>query len=179
MPPRGWPGWKTSPAPADPAPSAATVAPRLSPSPSSPPQQLGITHWSTRTLAKHLGVSRMTVGRVWAEHDLKPWRTETFKFPTDPELHAKVHDLSGLYLDPPAGAIVVCVDEKPQIQALDRTAPTLPLRPGLAERRTHDYARTRTTNEVTAGPAFRPGYCGPEAHPRPGRPAAGTARRRV
>jgi Winged helix-turn helix len=72
-----------------------------------PPQQLGITHWSTRTLAKHLGVSRMTVGRVWAEHDLKPWRTETFKFSTDPELHAKVHDLSGLYLDPPAGAIQV------------------------------------------------------------------------
>jgi transposase len=65
-----------------------------------PPQQLGITHWSTRALARQLGVSRMTVARVWAEHDLKPWRVETFKFSTDPELHAKVADLCGLYLDP-------------------------------------------------------------------------------
>jgi transposase len=104
-----------------------------------PPEQLGITHWSTRTLARHLSVSRMTVARVWAEHDLKPWRVETFKFSTDPKLHAKVADLCGLYLDPPAGAVVVCVDEKTQIQALDRTQPTLPLRPGLAERQTHDY----------------------------------------
>ena len=95
-----------------------------------PPQQLGITHWSTRSLARHLGVSRMTVARVWAEHDLTPWRVETFKFSTDPELQAKVEDLCGLYLDPPAGAVVLCVDDKPQVQALDRTAPTLPLRPG-------------------------------------------------
>ena len=95
-----------------------------------PPQQLGITHWSTRSLARHLGVSRMTVARVWAEHDLTPWRVETFKFSTDPELQAKVEDLCRLYLDPPAGAVVLCVDDKPQVQALDRTAPTLPLRPG-------------------------------------------------
>jgi transposase len=74
-----------------------------------PPQRLGITHWSTRSLARHLGVSRMTVARVWAEHDLKPWRMETFTFSTDPELHAKVADLCGLYLDPPAGAVVVCM----------------------------------------------------------------------
>jgi biotin operon repressor len=87
-----------------------------------PPPQLGVTHWSTRSLAKHLGVSRMTVARVWAEHDLTPWRTETFTFSTDPQLHAKVEDLCGLYLDPPAGAVVLCVDEKPQIRALDRTA---------------------------------------------------------
>jgi hypothetical protein len=106
--------------------------------PQPPPQQLGITHWSTRSLAKHLGVSRMTVARVWAENDLTPWRTETFQFSTDPQLHAKVDDLCGLYLDPPAGAVVLGIDEKPQIQALDRTAPTLPLRPGLAERRSHD-----------------------------------------
>jgi transposase len=116
----------------------------------SPPQQLGITHWSTRSLAKHLGVSRMTVARVWAEHHLTPWRTETFKFSTDPQLHAKVEDLCGLYLDPPAGAVVLCLDEKPQIQALDRTAPTLPLRPGLAERRTHDYVRHGVTDLFAA-----------------------------
>jgi transposase len=92
----------------------------------------------------------MTVARVWAEHDLKPWRTETFRFSTDPQLHAKVEDLCGLYLDPPAGAVVVCVDEKPQIQALDRTAPTLPLRPGLVERHTHDYVRHGVTDLFAA-----------------------------
>jgi transposase len=104
-----------------------------------PPADLGITHWSTRTLATHLKVSRMTVARVWADHDLAPHRLETFKFSADPQLLAKVTDICGLYLEPPAGAVVLCVDEKSQIQALDRTAPTLPLRPGLAERRTHDY----------------------------------------
>jgi hypothetical protein len=93
---------------------------------------------------------RMTVARVWAEHDLTPWRTETFKFSTDPQLHAKVEDLCGLYLDPPAGAVVLCIDEKPQIQALDRTAPTLPLRPGLAERHTHDYVRRGVTDLFAA-----------------------------
>jgi transposase len=92
----------------------------------------------------------MTVARVWAEHDLKPWRAETFRFSADPGLHAKVADLCGLYLDPPAGAIVVCIDEKPQIQALDRTAPTLPVRPGLAERRTHDYVRHGVTDLFAA-----------------------------
>jgi transposase len=92
----------------------------------------------------------MTVARVWAEHDLRPWRTETFKFSTDPQLHAKVADLCALYLTPPAGAIVVCVDEKPQIQALDRTQPTLPLRPGLAERHTHDYLRHGGTDLFAA-----------------------------
>jgi Winged helix-turn helix len=91
-----------------------------------PPKRLGITHWSTRALARHLGVSRMTVARVWAEHDLKPWRTETFKFSTDPELHAKVEDLCGLYLDPTGRRDRGVRGRKPQIQALDRTAPTLP-----------------------------------------------------
>jgi len=115
-----------------------------------PPAELAITHWSTRTLATHLKVSRMTVARVWADHDLVPHRLETFKFSTDPELLAKVTDLCGLYLAPPAGAVVLCVDEKSQIQALDRTAPTLPLRPGLAERRTHDYVRHGITSLFAA-----------------------------
>jgi hypothetical protein len=122
-----------------------------------PPERLGITHWSTRTLADHLGVSRMTVARVWADHDLAPHRVETFKFSTDPELLAKVTDICGLYLEPPAGAVVLCIDEKSQIQALDRTAPTLPLRPGLAERRP-------TTTSATASPA-----CSPPWRSRPGR----------
>jgi transposase len=115
-----------------------------------PPANLGITHWSTRTLAGHLKVSRMTVARIWADHDLAPHRLETFKFSTDPELLAKVTDLCALYLEPPAGAVVLCVDEKSQIQALDRTAPTLPLRPGLAERRTHDYVRHGITSLFAA-----------------------------
>jgi transposase len=105
---------------------AEILAVTLSP----PPQHLGVTHWSSRLLADQLGVSHNTVARVWAEHDLKPWRTETFKFSTDPQLEAKVRDVVGLYLDPPERAIVVCVDEKSQIQALARTAPNLPLRPG-------------------------------------------------
>ena len=90
------------------------------------------------------------MARVWAEHDLKPWRTETFKFSTDPQLEAKVRDVVGLYLHPPERAIVVCVDEKSQIQALDRTAPNLPLRPGSPERRTHDYTRHGTTTLFAA-----------------------------
>src|SRR5512132_3852397 len=125
---------------------AEILAVTLSP----PPEHLGVTHWSSRLLAGQLGVSHHTVARVWAEHDLKPWRTETFKFSTDPKLEAKVRDVVGLYLDPPERAIVVCVDEKSQIQALSRTAPSLPLRPGAAERRTHDYERHGTTTLFAA-----------------------------
>ena len=99
---------------------AEILAVTLSP----PPEHLGVTHWSSRLLADQLGISHNTVARVWAEHDLKPWRTETFKFSTDPQLEAKVRDVVGRYLDPPERAIVVWVDEKRQIQALDRTAPT-------------------------------------------------------
>src|SRR5512132_2550959 len=121
---------------------AATLTP--------PPEHLGVTHWSSRLLAAELGVSHNTVARVWAEHDLKPWRTETFKLSTDPELEAKVRDVVGLYLDPPAHAIVLCLDEKAQIQALSRTAPNLPLRPGSPERRTHDYVRHGTTTLFAA-----------------------------
>jgi transposase len=115
-----------------------------------PPAELGLTHWSTRTLASQLKVSRMTVARVWADHDLAPHRLESFKFSTDPELPAKVTDLCGLYLEPPAGAVVLCLDEKSQVQALDRTAPTLPLRPGLAGRRTHDDVRHGITGLFAA-----------------------------
>src|SRR5512133_282310 len=110
----------------------------------------GETHWSTRTLARELGVSNFTIATVWRDHGLKPWRTETFKFSTDLQLEAKIHDVVGLYLHPPEKAVVLCVDEKSQIQALDRTAPILPLRPGLAERRTHDYVRHGTTTLFAA-----------------------------
>ena len=103
-----------------------------------PPARLGVTHWSTRLLAAELGCGDATVARCWRRFGLKPWRRETFKFSTDPELEAKVRDVIGLYLNPPEKAIVLCVDEKSQIQALDRTQPILPLRPGLPERATHD-----------------------------------------
>jgi transposase len=115
-----------------------------------PPQTLGVTHWSSRLLAGELGISHSTVARVWAEHDLKPWQTETFKFSTDPELEAKVRDVVGLYLEPPAHAIVLCVDEKSQIQALERTRPVRPVAPGRVERRTHDYVRHGTTTLFAA-----------------------------
>jgi transposase len=90
------------------------------------------------------------VARVWAEHDVKPWQTETFKFSTDPELEARVRDVVGLYLDSPAHAIVLCMDEKPQIQALERTQPVQPMAPGRVERRTHDYVRHGTTTLFAA-----------------------------
>jgi len=97
-----------------------------------PPKKLGVTHWSSRLLARQLGVDNTTVARAWREYGVRPWRVETFKFSTDPELVAKVTDVVGLYLEPPENAIVLCVDEKSQIQALDRTAPMLPMQPGLA-----------------------------------------------
>jgi transposase len=115
-----------------------------------PPEQLGVTHWSARLLAKELGISFASVARIWRDNDLKPWKRETFKFSTDPELDAKVRDVVGLYLAPPEKAVVVCVDEKTQIQALDRTAPILPLRPGLAEKATSDYVRHGTTSLFAA-----------------------------
>src|SRR5215218_3757894 len=110
----------------------------------------GETHWSTRTLARELGVSNFTIATVWRDHGLKPWRTETFKFSTDPQLEAKIHDVVGLYLHPPEKAVVLCVDEKSQIQALDRTAPVLPVRPGSPERASFDYVRHGTTTLFAA-----------------------------
>ena len=115
-----------------------------------PPEHLGITHWSSRLLADALGISHNTVARVWREHDLKPWRTETFKFSTDPQLEAKVRDVVGLYLDPPDKAVVLCLDEKSQVQALERTQPIRPLGPGRPERHTHDDIRHGTTTLFAA-----------------------------
>jgi len=115
-----------------------------------PPKSLGVTHWSSRLLGARLKVGNATIARAWREYGVQPWRAETFKFSTDPELVAKVTDVVGLYLAPPENAVVLCVDEKSQIQALDRTAPILPLRPGLAERRTHDYLRHGTTTLFAA-----------------------------
>jgi transposase len=109
-----------------------------------PPPE-GTSHWSVRSMAEASGMSPSTVHRLWSELGLKPHRTETFKFSTDPALEAKIRDVVGLYLDPPEGAIVLSVDEKTQIQALDRTQPMLPLRPGQVERHTHDYTRNGTT----------------------------------
>jgi transposase len=125
---------------------AEILATTLSP----PPEALGVSHWSSRLLASELGVSHSTVARVWAEHDVKPWQTQTFKFSTDPQLDARVRDVVGLYLDPPAHAIVLCVDEKSQIQALERTQPVRPVTAGRIERRTHDYVRHGTTTLFAA-----------------------------
>jgi transposase len=108
------------------------------------------THWSARVLAAKLGVSRMMVQRLWQRHDIQPHRVEKFKISHDPKFEDKVRDVVGLYLDPPDRALVLCVDEKSQIQALDRTAPILPLRPGLPERQTHDYKRHGTTTLFAA-----------------------------
>jgi transposase len=113
-----------------------------------PPE--GATHWSRERLARRLGVSASTVGRVWREGRLKPHRVETFKFSHDPLLVPKVTDVVGLYLDPPARAIVLSVDEKTQIQALDHTRPMLPMRPGQVERHTHDYERHGITSLFAA-----------------------------
>jgi transposase len=110
----------------------------------------GSTHWSLRTMAKAAGLSATTVGRVWRAFGLQPHRSETFKLSTDPLFAEKVRDIVGLYLAPPDRALVLCVDEKSQAQALDRTQPLLPLRPGQAERRTHDYARRGTTSLFAA-----------------------------
>jgi transposase len=106
----------------------------------------GTTHWSVRRLAAATGLSSSTVHRIWRDHKLKPHQVRSFKFSKDPQLVEKVIDVVGLYLDPPKGALVLCVDEKTQIQALDRTQPTLPIKPGKAQRMTHDYKRNGTTS---------------------------------
>ncbi len=114
------------------------------------------THWSARRLAKVVGLSSATVHRIWQKYGLQPHRTETFKFSRDPQFDTKLADIVGLYLDPPERALVLCVDEKSQIQALNRTQPAFPMWPGLPARRTHDYTRHGTTSlfaalEVTSG----------------------------
>lgn len=110
----------------------------------------GRTHWSARSLGRVLGISHSHVHRVWQAHGLQPHRVETFKFSKDPAFDTKMTDVVALYLDPPERAIVLCVDEKSQIQALNRTQPTLPLRPGIPTRMTHDYRRNGTTSLFAA-----------------------------
>ncbi len=122
---------------------------------SRPPAELGITHWSSRMLANWLcrsgtAVSHDSIIRLWRRFGIQPWRCETFKFSTDPQLEAKVRDVVGLYLNPPQNAIMLSVDEKSQVQALDRTAPMLPMRPGIPQRQTHDYVRHGTTTLFAA-----------------------------
>lgn len=108
------------------------------------------THWSTRLMARRCGMSQSAVSRMWRAFALQPHRSETFKLSHDPLFIEKVRDIVGLYLNPPEGALVLCVDEKAQIQALDRTQPLLPMRPGQIERRTHDYERHGTTSLFAA-----------------------------
>jgi transposase len=108
------------------------------------------THWSRASMAAQSGLSRSTVGRIWKAFGLKPHQVETFKLSTDPQFIDKVRDVVGLYVDPPEKALVLCVDEKSQIQALDRSAPVLPMMPGMPERRTHDYLRHGITTLFAA-----------------------------
>jgi transposase len=128
------------------------------------PPGAGLTHWTSRDLARKTGVSHATVHRIWQAHALQPHRVETFKFTTDPQAEEKIHDVVGLYLDPPANAVVLSLDEKTQIQALSRTQPLLPLRTGLPARQTHDYRRNGLTSlyaalEVATGSVL--GECRP------------------
>jgi transposase len=108
------------------------------------------THWSTRSMARATGMSQTAISRIWRAFGLKPHLTETWKLSTDPQFIDKVRDIVGLYLDPPQAALVLCVDEKSQIQALDRTAPSLPILPTTPARRTHDYVRNGTTSLFAA-----------------------------
>lgn len=108
------------------------------------------THWSTRSMAKDMGMSQSAISRIWRAFGLKPHLVDSFKLSNDPQFIEKVRDVVGLYMNPPEAALVLCVDEKTQVQALDRTAPVLPLRPGVPERQTHDYLRHGTTNLYAA-----------------------------
>jgi len=110
----------------------------------------GATHWSSRLLAARTGLSQSTISRIWRAFGLKPHRTKSFQLSTDPLLIDKVRDIVGLYLDPPHHALVLCVDEKSQIQALSRMQPVLPMRAGQQERRTHDYNRHGVTSLFAA-----------------------------
>ncbi len=114
-----------------------------------PPERLGVTHWSSRLLAAELGLSNVKVAKVWRE-GAAALAHRKLQFSTDPQLEARVRDVIGLYLNPPDKAVVLCVDEKPQAQALERAAPVLPLRPGTPEKRSHDYIRHGTTTLFAA-----------------------------
>ena len=108
------------------------------------------THWSRTSMANRSGLSRSTIGRIWRDFNLKPHRTDAFKLSTDPSFVGKVVDVVGLYHNPPERAVVLCTDEKSQVQALDRSQPVLPMMPGMPERRTHDYVRHGTTSLFAA-----------------------------
>jgi transposase len=110
----------------------------------------GSTHWSTRRLGERFGIGKDTVARIWRDHELKPWRVESFKLSSDPRFEEKLVDVVGLYLDPPAAAVVFSFDEKTQCQALDRTQPSLPMRRGRAGTMTHDYKRHGVTDLFAA-----------------------------
>ena len=110
----------------------------------------GSTHWTTRLMAKRFGIGKDTVARIWANHNLKPWRIEIFKLSNDPDFEDKLVDVVGLYMNPPERAVVLSFDEKTQAQALDRTQPSLPLKPGRGTTLTHDYRRHGTTDVFAA-----------------------------
>jgi len=131
-----------------PAISSATVEQLIAKTTQTTPANA--THWSTRAMAQASGLSHMTIQRIWKAFGLEPHRSETFKLSSDPQFVEKVRDIVGLYLDPPERALVLCLDEKTQIQALDRSQPVLPMRPGQAERRSHDYLRHGTTSLFAA-----------------------------
>ena len=162
---RGLPGLPDRPRPGRPQTVRRTRRAEIWSVTLNPPlTKVGITHWSTRLLAREVGVSRDTIARIWHEYGIQPWRAETFKFSTDPQPAAKVHDVVGLYLHPPERAVVLCVDEKSQIQALQRTQPVRRVWPDRPEQRTHDYVRHGTTTlfaalEVATGHVI--GQCAP------------------
>jgi hypothetical protein len=125
----------------------------------------GATHWSLRSMAAASGISRSSVNTIWRAFNLQPHRSETFKLSTDPRFVEKTRDIVGLYMSPPENAVVICCDEKSQMQALDRTQPLLPLRPGMPERRTHDYYR-HGTSSLFAGLMVKTGVVIGECHRR-------------
>jgi transposase len=153
---RGLAGLEDLPRPGKPSPLPEALRDRvLQLTLTEPPIQFGATHWSSRLLAAALAgegtpISHATIARIWYRFGVQPWRAQTFKFSTDPALEAKVRDVVGLYLHPPEKAVVLCVDEKPQIQALERTAATLPVRPGRPEAASFDYVRHGTTTLFAA-----------------------------
>src|SRR5215208_1952030 len=152
----GLAGLEDHPRPGSPSPLPEALRDRvLELTLTEPPTRFGATHWSSRLLADALAaegtpISHATIARIWHRFGVQPWRAETFKFSTDPQLEAKIRDVVGLYLHPPDKAVVLCVDEKPQIQALERTAPILPVRPGHPEAASFDYVRHGTTTLFAA-----------------------------
>src|ERR671932_2281240 len=152
----GLAGLADLPRPGKPSPLPETLRDRvLELTLTAPPTRYGATHWSSRLLAAALAaegtpISHVTITRIWHRFGVQPWRAQTFKFSTDPELEGKIRDVVGLYLHPPEKAVVLCVDEKPQIQALERTTPRLPVRPGHPEAASFDYVRHGTTTLFAA-----------------------------